>query len=504
MPYPGQAAKKDFRNPGNRTFSNDTDDSEPRERMHSRQQSRQSSVTGSKDVEMLIGELKSPNAIKGEGDKDTKMLAIVFVAMVFVGLGNKVFQKLMTLPMRNYPNFLNLMTTFIYLPTSFAYIIPSIKSGRIPKEQAEMGKWPFFVMGGLDAFAGIMQVFAATYLPGPLLILLGQAAIPMSMLISKYLLKREYTPFQYLGAFIVAAGIATVLVPTINGSGSVLWAIVMISSTVPMALSSVYKEIALGETELDPIFLNGWIAVFQFLFSLIVMIPATYTSEPPVPLADLPTNLWDGLRCFGGLNSVTCGPDQSVDECSPDDCYSRAPVLVSIYLVFNQIYNLLIILIIKYGSSNLLFMALTIMVPLGNFAFTLPFVPGNAPLHVTDIIGLIIIMSGLVCYRFASYIIVNYFGGSLCGYTVPVEYEGVDESDPSASATGMDRTLDKNPLLKSSLLQDEEDPVTPGNDRNTSKDSQGRYSVSANAKKKGKKGKKGKEDSDSDEGLSLH
>ena len=42
-----------------------------------------------------------------------------------------------------------------------------------------------------------------------------------------------------------------------------LWALVMIFSCVPMTLSSVYKEKALGETELDPIYLNGWIAVFQ-------------------------------------------------------------------------------------------------------------------------------------------------------------------------------------------------------------------------------------------------
>lgn len=103
----------------------------------------------------------------------------------------------------------------------------------------------------------------------------------------------------------------------------------------------------------------------------------------------------------------------------------------------------------RYGSSNLLFMALTIMVPLGNFAFTLPFVPGNAPLHATDIIGLVIIMTGLVCYRFASYIITNYFGGTLCGYTVPQEYDSLEE-DPAAG--GMDHALDKNPLLKSSLL----------------------------------------------------
>lgn len=32
------------------------------------------------------------------------------------------------------------------------------------------------------------------------------------------------------------------------------------------------------------------------------MIPAAYTSEPPVALADLPMNLYDGLCCMGGVN----------------------------------------------------------------------------------------------------------------------------------------------------------------------------------------------------------
>lgn len=32
---------------------------------------------------------------------------------------------------------------------------------------------------------------------------------------------------------------------------------VLVASCLPMALSSVYKEIALGESELDPIYLNG-------------------------------------------------------------------------------------------------------------------------------------------------------------------------------------------------------------------------------------------------------
>jgi hypothetical protein len=60
----------------------------------------------------------------------------------------------------------------------------------------------------------------------------------------------------------------------------------------------------------------------------------------------------------------------------------------------------LIILILKFGSANILWLAMTIMVPLGNVAFALPFMPGNMPLQLNDILALVIIMAGLFIYRF--------------------------------------------------------------------------------------------------------
>jgi len=339
--------------------------------------------------------------------KDPRQLAIYFVLMVFVGLGNKIFNKLETIPMHNYPNFLNLLTTAVYVPVTFAYIIPAARSGLIPKEQLEMPYKPFAVMGGLDAMAGIMQVFAATYLPGPLIILLSQSAIPISMIISKYMLNAKYNRYQYLGAVVVAAGILVVLLPTMTGSASPQWAVVMILSCVPMTLSSVYKEIALGEVELDAMYLNGMIAVFQLLFSLVLCVPSSLVSDPPVPIPELPQNLYNGLKCFVGISSKNCHGDDD-DDCYEDECFPNAPLFVSLYLIFNQGYNLLILLILKFGSANILWMAMTLMVPLGNVAFTLPFVPENSPLRITDILGLIIICGGLGCYRFAADAIAAY------------------------------------------------------------------------------------------------
>jgi hypothetical protein len=55
-------------------------------------------------------------AKKKEEKRRSNMLIFSFVVMVFVGLGNKIFNKLQTLPMHNYPYFLSLLTTFIYVP----------------------------------------------------------------------------------------------------------------------------------------------------------------------------------------------------------------------------------------------------------------------------------------------------------------------------------------------------------------------------------------------------
>jgi hypothetical protein len=57
--------------------------------------------------------------------------------------------------------------------------------------------------------------------------------------------------------------------------------------------------------------------------------------------------------------------------------------------------------ILKFGSASLLYLALTAMVPIGNLAFALPFMPQTTTFHVSDLLGLGVIMSGLVLYRFA-------------------------------------------------------------------------------------------------------
>jgi len=337
-----------------------------------------------------------------------KMLLISFLLLVVVGLGNKIFQKLETFPMYNYPYFLGLLVTFYYIPLSFAYIFPMILWGSaITKEQRQIPWYKFGVMGVLDGIAGLMQSFSVNYIPsGSLIVLLTQSAIPISMIISKIMLKTKYGLHHYAGAIIVIIGLVIVLIPNFlpghsdGGNGAsvsqvmlMVWSGVLITSCIPMTLSSVYKEKALGEVEIDVVYMNGWIAVYQFVISLALAVPSAYASS--LTPKDLPSNIWNGAKCYVGINSIL----ESGAGIQADDC-GLAPLYVNLYIFFNVAYNILIIMILKYGSSNILWLAMTVMVPLVNFAFALPFMPNPIGLTVWNNVGLVIIMSGLVVYRF--------------------------------------------------------------------------------------------------------
>lgn len=56
----------------------------------------------------------------------------------------------------------------------------------------------------------------------------------------------------------------------------------------------------------------------------------------------------------------------------------------------------------RFGSANVLVMASTVMVPIGNIVFALPFMPGATPLKDSDIAGLAVILLGLVMFRFGN------------------------------------------------------------------------------------------------------
>lgn len=101
-----------------------------------------------------------------------------------------------------------------------------------------------------------------------------------------------------------------------------------------------------------------------------------------------------------GINSIVsrCG-DGFQKVC--DDC-EGAWIPLFVYLLFNIAYNVAVVLVIKFGGANLLYLIMTMRLPLLQLAFSLKFI-NNPPDAFTwsDGVGFAFILVGLIQYGWA-------------------------------------------------------------------------------------------------------
>ena len=100
-------------------------------------------------------------------------------------------------------------------------------------------------------------------------------------------------------------------------------------------LGSVYKEKALGDVDIDPVYLNGWVAVYQFLFSIPLLIPSAiasnvrcpHTAEPRAsPVHALPT-FRDSRRLCTFSGGTLCIPHAATHIRSTSPYAYASPVM---------------------------------------------------------------------------------------------------------------------------------------------------------------------------------
>lgn len=89
------------------------------------------------DVVAILRERRDvPSSDEEDDEQSDSTLFTTFILMIFFSLGNRLFGKLETYPMYNYPFFLNVVGVFIYVPICFLYIWPMQMFGKaITKEQ---------------------------------------------------------------------------------------------------------------------------------------------------------------------------------------------------------------------------------------------------------------------------------------------------------------------------------------------------------------------------------
>eukprot|EP01027_Heterolobosea_sp_BB2_P008927 GEZU01013221.1.p1 GENE.GEZU01013221.1~~GEZU01013221.1.p1 ORF type:complete len:315 (-),score=110.10 GEZU01013221.1:184-1128(-) len=233
------------------------------------------------------------------------------------------------------------------------------------------------------------------------------------MIASFIFLKERYKLFQYLGAAVILAGIGISFLDSVlykSGASQVqnsaIWCVLYFSNNIPSALSGVYKEIAFKSQPMDIYYLNAWISLWQFIFGLLFFPIQFIKIFGGLTLKEIPYSLYWGAKCFIGINTIkNPGPNQVADNCAHG--FGGLPVFIPVlmYLFFNIGYNIFLLLVLKYGSAALMYIASTVNLPLSNIAF---YLIGIIPvfsatlgikLHWPDYVGLIVILGGLIMYR---------------------------------------------------------------------------------------------------------
>lgn len=191
------------------------------------------------------------------------------------------------------------------------------------------------------------------------------------MIITKIFLHARYRNFQIWGALLVGVGLVIALLPHMNfssseselsGSKQWLWITLLILSCVPTCFSTLYKEVALDNYNLHVIYLNGWTALFQFFFTLVLM-PLCGLFQQVKPM-DMSAYLYNSWGCYAlGINgqesSFNSNVPPSLQGSTPDNC-SKGFFFVNFYLFFNVIYDIVSVAIVKYGGANAMWLSTTV------------------------------------------------------------------------------------------------------------------------------------------------
>jgi len=323
-------------------------------------------------------------------------LFLIVTALVVLGTILTVITKVMTIPMANYTAALTLQTVFAYVPLTLIYIWIRHKMGKLLRADLFYPWKPVVAVSFLYALGQALLIFGTQYTSGPMQVILSQSAIPFSMGISHVMLGSTYRRRHYIGALLVFLGIVLAvggwLAREQINAFEAGWIVGYILSWVPYVIYTVYSESLFKQraTPPDPVIFTGIISAVQFLFLCFLAPIFPYLQKPPAPLSSLPASLLAGLKCLVGINTLPS-----------DDCWPLAPSLVLTYNILNIVLLYPTFALLEHGSSNLFWLACTLIVPLSGFAFSLPFIPEAQPVTLQNGLALLVIVVGLGTYGFS-------------------------------------------------------------------------------------------------------
>eukprot|EP00026_Physarum_polycephalum_P008988 Phypoly_transcript_09095.p1 GENE.Phypoly_transcript_09095~~Phypoly_transcript_09095.p1 ORF type:complete len:404 (+),score=26.74 Phypoly_transcript_09095:218-1429(+) len=374
--------------------------------------------------------------------REAKIVCLMIVVII-TGSLNRVISRITTEPMGNYAFFLSLFNDFAYviaygsllalryafgtvskdsllfpfrkIPEDYNFEPPLCK-GLIRTWWDNMWALKYFVfIGFLEGLANIMSMIANAHVTGILGSLATQIIIIFAMPSAIIILRTKYTIKQVLAAAIVLAGSLVAIIPDAIHKGDVKfrYIILMAASGLPSAISFTIKEyIFRKKKDLELFVVNTTGSLFQMCWWPALMFVAVALQQTDGhPIGQF---LHESFMCFSGRT-----PADAITKCT------HMPYPYVAYIVNNVFFNVALLILLKRASALQAFMAINTVLPVGFFLFLYPWpIIGSEKINIEDIISLVVILIGIVIYRWALIIaqrnVVEIKSGKIKTYPVSV------------------------------------------------------------------------------------
>ncbi|KAG4064016.1 hypothetical protein PC123_g1083 [Phytophthora cactorum] len=237
----------------------------------------------------------------------------------------------------------------------------------ITQEMREFPHYKYMLMALFDTLYNLLGAFPTPHIGGNMANVLSQLNLPFNMLLSYMFLQTRFKRGHILGSILVLYG-----------------------------ASNVYKEIGLKDVDLDIWYANIWISFYQLIIgcATIWTVRIKAFSDPPVPWADFPSYVWKAHECFIGNEVELNGKDLP--------CDSGVLAVFLVFIVFNTMYNQLMLYIFKEGSSVLFVVSSAVGLPLTDLLYMIPLLTGKAASQaftIYDGFSLFVLVMGLLVYH---------------------------------------------------------------------------------------------------------
>jgi len=196
----------------------------------------------------------------------------------------------------------------VYYPVfaTLVFSIPSLIYWVRRKNVRSIPKKSIFAISAYDTIGSLISAFTVSEISIMLNMVVSKILLPMTMIVSYFVLNKRYSWSHYLGALVTMCGIFIMAIPKIinsSDSTNMIALTFFIISFIPWTFAGITKESYLKTVKINKSVMNFMIYLFQLCIAIPILPVLYYFLEQPTVGLSLGSYITNSLGCQLSLTS---------------------------------------------------------------------------------------------------------------------------------------------------------------------------------------------------------